>query len=95
MKKVNITIAFDDEKLDALEFSLRKENTSVQNRMDEALKQLYENSVPEPVREYLDSKAAPTSKPKRPTKPKPVTTELKASPSAIGGAVATSGKVGA
>lgn len=38
MKKVNITITFDDDKLDALEFSLRKEHSSVQARMDDALK---------------------------------------------------------
>lgn len=30
MKKVNITLTFDDDKLDALEFSLRKEHSSVQ-----------------------------------------------------------------
>ena len=36
MKKVNITITFDDDKLDALEFSLRKEHSSVQARMDDA-----------------------------------------------------------
>lgn len=84
MKKVNITLAFDDEKLDALEFSLRKENSSVQSRMDEALKQLYEKTVPEPVREYLDSKAAPAPKSKRPPKPpKPQAAEQKISPSAI------------
>lgn len=47
MKKVNITLTFDDDKLDALEFSLRKEHSSVQARMDDALKQLYEQTVPE------------------------------------------------
>ena len=65
MKKVNITLAFDDDKLDALEFSLKKENSSVQSRMEDALRQLYEKTVPEPVREYLDSKVAPAAKPKR------------------------------
>ena len=68
MKKVNITIAFDDEKLDALEFSLHKEHSSVQARMDDALKQLYEQTVPGAVREYLDSKAVPAPKPKRTTR---------------------------
>lgn len=95
MKKVNITIAFDDEKLDALEFSLRKENATVQSRMDEALKQLYEKTVPEPVREYLDSKAAPVPKPKRPPKPpKPQTAEQKPSPSAIAPPSMNNGKTG-
>ena len=69
MKKVNITLTFDDDKLDALEFSLRKEHSSVQARMDDALKQLYEQTVPEPVREYLDSRAAPAARPRRPARP--------------------------
>ena len=69
MKKVNITLTFDDDKLDALEFSLRKEHASVQARMDDALKQLYEQTVPEAVREYLDSRAAPAARPRRPARP--------------------------
>lgn len=80
MKKVNITLAFDEDKLDALEFSLKKENSSVQSRMEDALRQLYEKAVPEPVREYLDSRPAPAAKPKRPpkaAKPQTVATELK------------------
>ena len=80
MKKVNITLTFDDDKLDALEFSLRKEHSSVQTHMDDALKQLYEQMVPEPVREYLDSKTVPAAKPKRTpktAKPQTVATELK------------------
>ena len=87
MKKVNITLAFDDDKLDALEFSLKKENSSVQSRMEDALRQLYEKTVPEPVREYLDSKTVPAAKPKRTPKsavpktpssePKPMATVVK------------------
>ena len=80
MKKVNITLTFDDDKLDALEFSLRKEHSSVQARMDDALKQLYEQTVPEAVQEYLDSKTVPAAKPKRTpktAKPQTVATELK------------------
>lgn len=69
MKKTNITLTFDDDKLDALEFSLRKEHSSVQSRLDDALKQLYEQAVPEAVREYLDSRAAPTARPRRPARP--------------------------
>ncbi len=34
--------------------------------MDEALRQLYEQAVPEPVREYLDAKAATAVRPRRP-----------------------------
>lgn len=87
MKKVNINISFEDEMLDALEFSLKKENASVQGRMEDALKALYEKTVPEPVREYLDSKAAPTAakskRPAKPTAPKPQSTPAKPSFSAV------------
>ena len=81
MKKVNITLTFDDDKLDALEFSLRKEHSSVQARMGDALKQLYEQTVPEAVRVYLDSKAVPAPKHKRTAKsavPKTPSSEPKA-----------------
>ena len=80
MKKATVTITFDDDKLGALEFSLRKEHSSVQARMDDALKQLYEQTVPEAVREYLDSKAVPAPKPKRTTRstaPKALNSEAK------------------
>lgn len=95
MEKVDITLTFDAGKLDALAFSLRKQNTTVQSRMDEALKQLYEKTVPEPVREYLDSKAAPVPKPKRSSKPpKPQTVEQKSSPFAIAPPSVNNGKAG-
>lgn len=59
MKKIEITLSFEEEKLEALEFSLRKEKSSVQKKMQEELAALYERSVPEAVREYLDRKSAP------------------------------------
>ncbi len=68
MSKTNITISFDEEKLSALDFSLHKENTTAQQRMEKDLAELYEKSVPEPLREYLDSKSAPAVKSKRSTK---------------------------
>ena len=80
MKKATVTIAFDDEKLGALEFSLRKEHSSVQEHLEDALNALYEKTVPEPLREYLDSKAVPAPKPKRTVKsatPKPQSNEPK------------------
>ena len=46
MEQVNITIALDPLRLDALEYFLKLENTSVQKQMDEALKKLYEEKVP-------------------------------------------------
>ena len=81
MKKENIMIPFESEQLAALDFSLKKKNTSVQAQMEKTLRELYEAEVPEPLREYLDSKAAPAAvKPKRPVKPaapKPQSSEPK------------------
>ena len=80
MKKANITVAFDEEKLDALEFSLKKEGSTVQATLEQTLAQLYEQTVPQPLREYLDSRSAPAPRPKRPSRPAPK--ERSASPEA-------------
>lgn len=68
MGEINITINFDSAKVDALEFTLRKQRSSVQRRMAEMLQQLYESEVPDAVREYVDSKSAPAARSKRPAK---------------------------
>ena len=81
MKKTTVTLAFDEDKLSALEFSLKKEGSSVQARLEETLGQLYERTVPDAVREYLDSRAAPAPRPKRPRpapKERPVQAETEA-----------------
>jgi hypothetical protein len=49
--------------------------------MERALAELYEESVPAALREYIDSKNAPAPKPKRPSKTpasKPQSTTAKA-----------------
>ena len=69
MAKIEIMLTFDGEKMDALEYALRKERTTVQKQMDEALRQLYDTKVPEAVRDYLDNKnkPAPQKRPPRHT----------------------------
>ena len=68
MEKVEIKLTIDEYRMRALTFYLGKENASVQSKMDEALRQLYESVVPDPVREFLDAMATPP-KPKRPPRP--------------------------
>ena len=68
MERNEIKLSFDSEKMEALVFYLKKDNTTVQKKMDEALRLLYEQMVPEPLREYLDAKSAP-ARPKRPSRP--------------------------
>ncbi len=69
MQKSEIALSFDGEKLDALEFYLKKENTTVQKCLNNALVELYERTVPEAVREFLDRKTPPPARPKRPARP--------------------------
>lgn len=62
-------LTMEAEKMEALNFWLRKENTTAQKKMNEALVMLYEQTVPEAVREYLDSRSAPVrDRPRRPAK---------------------------
>ena len=72
MNKVPLTLSFEEDKLEAMEIFLKKESSSVQRKMEDALKKLYEEVVPEAVREYVDAKSG--GKPKRSVpapKPKP------------------------
>ncbi len=69
MEKMEITLSFDSERMRALTIYLKMENATVQEKMDEAMRQLYERTVPEPVREYLDIVSVPPSRPKRPPRP--------------------------
>ena len=61
MEKVSIELSFEADKLEALEYCLQKERTTVKKKMAESLQQLYE----EKVREYLDRKNTPASRPRR------------------------------
>lgn len=69
MQKTEITLSFDGEKLDALEFYLKKENTTVQKRMNEALTELYERLYRRLCGSFWSGKAPPPARPKRPPRP--------------------------
>lgn len=78
MNKVSITLSAGEERMEALELFLKKEGSSVQKKMEEALNKLYEEAVPEPVREYLDAKAG--GKMKRPASPTKLNLATKSKP---------------
>ena len=85
MEKSEITLSFDSERMRALTIYLKMENTTVQEKLDEAMRELYEKAVPEPVREYLDIISAPPPKPKRPLRPsQPKAEPPKVPPAPIG-----------
>ncbi len=72
MQKVSITLTLDDWKLQALEFYLKEQNTTIQKKLDETMGQLYEQMVPEVVRQFVEgvNGTKPKPKPKVPA-PKP------------------------
>lgn len=69
MEKISITVSMKAERLRALDFALKKKSSSVQRRMDEALRQLYAQEVPQPIREYVDSLLVPPARPRRTARP--------------------------
>lgn len=70
MARSTITLSVDSEQLRAMEVFLRKENSSVQKKMDEALSALFEQTVPGPVREYLSGIGSIRSKRPNPAPPR-------------------------
>lgn len=75
MKKTNITIAFDDEKLSALKMYLGQKNTTAEKELTKALDMLYCKTVPVGVREFIALRSnsdLPTEKKKKNVAPSAV-----------------------
>lgn len=67
MKKVNLTIAVEQEKLTAIRFYAGKKDASIEAELEEFVGKLYEKYVPAQTREYIESIADHTEiKPLRP-----------------------------
>ena len=75
MKKANISVAFDEEKLAALKMYLGQRNTTVEKELAKALDVLYGKTVPAGVREFIalrSGEEAPTDKKKKNVAPSAV-----------------------
>lgn len=75
MKKINIAIAFDEEKLSALKMYLGQRNTTVEKELAKALDVLYGKTVPAGVREFIalrSGEVSPTEKKKKNVAPSAV-----------------------
>ena len=72
MRKENISIAYDSEKLSAVKLYMEQRDTDLKSEMEKSLDALYTKYVPANVREFLDMKSSATSanRPK-PSRPKP------------------------
>lgn len=70
MKKVNISVLYDEEKMSALKLYLeQKSNTKITDELEKALDTLYSKTVPISVRSFIEMRAKesdlPTSKSRR------------------------------
>ena len=75
MKKANISVAFDEEKLSALKMYLGQKNTTVEKELSKALDVLYGKTVPAGVREFIalrSGEVSPTEKKKKTVAPSAV-----------------------
>ena len=72
MKKANITIAYDAEKLSALKLYLGQKNLSVEAELVAATDNLYVKTVPANVRDFIELQAGnvkPNERKKKEAKP--------------------------
>lgn len=54
MKKVTMTISYDEEKLSALKLYLEQKDTQVETELIKSLDTLYQKTVPAGVREFIE-----------------------------------------
>lgn len=70
MKKENITISMESDKLRATKRYMSKKDASLEQELGDALQKLYEKYVPVQVREYIDEGGEDTSAPAKKQKEK-------------------------
>lgn len=72
MKKVTVTLTYDEEKLSALKLYLEQKGQTVESELTAACDSLYVKTVPTNVRDYIDLRAGVLKAvdKKKPTKPK-------------------------
>lgn len=80
MKKANITVTFDADKLSAAQMYMEQKDLSFEDEMEKAAESLYSKYVPAGVRDFIEMKSgnAPQAPAPRPKKTKP------SLPSAVG-----------
>ena len=64
MKKVGISVMFDEEKLSATKMYMSQKNLDVKTELEKALDGMYVKYVPSNVREFIDMKGQTDCKPK-------------------------------
>lgn len=68
MKKVTISISYDEEKLSALKLYLEQKGTQVEDELTGALDLLYTKNVPSGVRDFINMRSGAEPAPPKPKK---------------------------
>ena len=71
MKKVTISISYDEEKLSALKLYLEQKGTQVEDELTNALEVMYSKNVPSGVRDFINMRSGAETAPPKPKKPRP------------------------
>lgn len=71
MKKISVSISFDEEKLSALKMYLAQKDLNVESELERSLDALYVKNVPTGVREFIEMKSGAVTTALKPKKPKP------------------------
>lgn len=71
MKKVTISISYDEEKLSALKLYLEQKGTQVEDELTNALEVMYSKNVPSGVRDFINMRSGAEPAPPKPKKPRP------------------------
>ena len=64
MKKIGISVMFDEEKLSATKMYMSQKNLDVKTELEKALDGMYAKYVPSNVRDFIDMKEQTVIKPK-------------------------------
>ena len=71
MEKTEVTVSIETDKLDAITFYLQQKGASTFSKeLGAALEKLYQETVPQDVREYIEGRKKPAAKPKPKSAPK-------------------------
>ena len=72
MKKINLTVSYEEEKVKALRWYLEQKGTKLEDELVKAVDTLFNKNVPANVRNYIckDEDAPPAAEAPKPKKPK-------------------------
>lgn len=73
MKKINLTVSYEEEKVKALRWYLEQKGTKLEDELVKAVDMLFNKNVPANVRNYIckDEDAPPAVEAPKPRNPKP------------------------